>query len=74
MIEISDEAAGTLCGEGQRVTPKVPLESQDGEGSHARPDHAEGGFSTSQTGVEEAQTGDHDHDHGRGHDDVGLIA
>lgn len=74
MIEITDEAAGALGGEGEGVAPEVPLKGDDGEGSHAGPDHAEGGFSTSQTGVEETQTGYHDHDHGRGHKNVGLIS
>ena len=74
MIEITDEAAGALGGECKGITPKVPLEGDDGERSHASPDHAEGGFSTSETGVEKTQTGYHDHYHGRGHNDVGLIS
>ncbi len=74
MIEITDEAARALGGEGERVAPEIPLEGDDGEGSHAGPDHAEGRFSTRQTGVEETQTRYHDDDHGRGHDDVGLIS
>ncbi|KAL8863976.1 MAG: hypothetical protein Q9198_010190 [Flavoplaca austrocitrina] len=57
MIQITDEAAGALGGEGEGITPKVPLEGDDGERSHASPDHAEGGFSTSETGVEKTQTG-----------------
>ncbi len=74
MVEITDEAAGALSRECERVTPEVPLKGDDGEGSHTGPDHAEGRFSTSQTGVEETQTRYHDDDHGRGHENVGLIS
>lgn len=72
LVEVSDEAVcrGT---ESERVSPEVPLEGNDGGGKHAGPDEGEGGLSASKTGVEECETGNHDHHHGRGHEDVGLI-
>lgn len=73
LVEVADEA---VCGgtKGERVTPEVPLESDDGGGEHAGPDEGEGRLSAGQTRVEESQTWDHDHDHGRSHEDEGLVA
>ena len=74
MMQITDEATRGRRGKRQRVAPEIPLEGDDGKGTHARPDHAEGGLPPCQTGVEETEAGNHDEDHGRGHDDVGLVA
>ena len=73
-MQIADEATGGGGGEGKRIAPEIPLEGDDGEGTHARPDHAEGRLPPRQTRVEETEAGNHDEDHGRGHDDVGLVA
>ena len=73
MLKIADEA---VCGsrrESQRVSPEIPLEGDDGGREHTGPDEGEGGLSASETGVEESETGNHDHDHGRGHENVGLV-
>ena len=64
MLEIANEAAGALSGKGKRVAPKIPLEGDDGETSHADPDHGEGRLSSGQAGIEEAQAWYHDDDHG----------
>lgn len=74
MLQVADEAVGGRFGKGEGVAPKVPLKGNDGKGCHTGPNQAEGRLSSSQAGVEEAEAGDHDDDHGRGHDDVGLIA
>lgn len=74
MVQVADEPVGCLCREGERITPEVPLKGDDADGPHTCPNHAQGGFSAGQAGIEEAQTRHHDHDHGRGHDDVGLIS
>jgi hypothetical protein len=50
------------------------LEGDDGGREHASPDQGQCRLSASKTRVEEGQTGNHDHDHGRGHEDVGLVA
>lgn len=41
VVEITDEAVGSLSGEGERITPEVPLKGDDGEGCHTGPNHAE---------------------------------
>ena len=73
MLEISDKAARSLCGESQRITPEIPLEGDYRERTHARPDHAQSRLSSCKTRVEEAQTWYHDHHHGRSHNDVSLV-
>lgn len=73
MAEIPNVAAGTACAKGERITPEIPLEGDDGAGEHAGPDQREGRFPARETRVEEAETRYHDQHHGRGHDDVGLI-
>ena len=73
MVQVTDVAVGGAGGKGEGVTPEVPLEGDDGKGGHTGPDHAEGGLSTGETGVEETEAGDHTHDHGGGDDDIGLI-
>lgn len=74
VVQVSDKPVGCGWREGEGVTPEVPLKRHDRQRAHACPDHAQGGFSAGQTGVEEAQARNHDQDHGRGHDDVGLVA
>ncbi len=74
LAQIADEGVAGVGAEGERVAPEVPLEGDDGHGEHAGPDHAQGRLSAGETGVEKAQTGHHDQDHGRGDDDVGLVA
>jgi hypothetical protein len=71
-IEVANEAAGSRT-ESKRVSPEIPLEGDDRSREHTRPNQGQGGLSASKTGVEEGQTGNHDHDHGRGHNDVGLV-
>jgi hypothetical protein len=71
-VEVANEATGSRA-ESKRVSPEVPLEGDNGGREHARPDQGKGGLSASKARVEEGQTGNHDHDHGRGHDDVGLV-
>lgn len=73
MIEIANETAFPLGREGQRVSPEIPLEGDDGEGAHADKDHAQGGLPSCQARVQKAQARDHDHHHGRCHDDERLI-
>lgn len=72
LIEISDE---TIRGraEGERVAPEVPLECNDRCGEHAGPDERKSRLSAGETRVEESEAGNHDHDHGRGHENVGLV-
>lgn len=41
VLEVTNEAICGLGGEGERVTPEIPLKGDDGEGSHAGPDHTE---------------------------------
>lgn len=72
LIEVADEAVGRRT-KSQRVAPEVPLESDDGCGEHADPDEGERGLSARKTRVEERETRHHDHDHGRGHENVGLV-
>ena len=74
MMQVTDEAIRRRGREGKRIAPEIPLEGDDGEGAHAGPDHAKGGLSPRQARVEETEAGNHDEDHGRGHDDVGLVA
>ena len=71
-VEVADESACTGA-ESERISPEVPLESDDRGGKHTRPDEGQSGLSARETGVEEGQTRNHDHDHGRGHDDEGLV-
>lgn len=73
-MQVPDEAVGGGGRKGQREAPKIPLKGDDGHGAHTGPDHAEGRLATGQTRVEKSQTGHHDQHHGRGHDDVGLVA
>ena len=72
LVEVADEA---VCrgAERERVTPEVPLEGDDGGREHTRPNQGQSGLSARKTRVEEGQTGNHDHDHGRGHENVGLV-
>jgi len=72
LVEVANE---TVCrgAEGKRVSPEIPLEGNDRGREHAGPDKGEGGLSSSKTGVEKSEARYHDHDHGRGHEDVGLI-
>lgn len=49
------------------------MEGDDGHGAHTGPDHAEGGLSTCEARVQEAQAGHHDQHHSGGHDDVCLV-
>lgn len=74
MIEISDESIRRLSRKSQRVSPEIPLEGDDAEGAHARDDHTQRRFSSSQTRVQEAEAWHHDHHHGRGHNDVGRVS
>ncbi|KFY28677.1 hypothetical protein V493_02810 [Pseudogymnoascus sp. VKM F-4281 (FW-2241)] len=74
MREVANEARASRLAKGERVAPKVPLEDDDGEGAHAGPDHGESGLAARETGVEEAEAGNHEEDHARGHDDEGLVA
>lgn len=74
MIQISDESIRRLRRKGQGVAPEVPLKGDDAERAHARDDHTQGGFSSSETRVQEAQAWHHDHHHGRGHNDVRRVA
>lgn len=73
MVEVTDETACACTAEGQRVTPKVPLEHDDAEGHHADPYEGQGRLSSSETGVEERDTGYHNQHHARGHDDERLV-
>lgn len=61
VLEVTDERAGTV-GKGEGVAPEEPLEGYDGEGHHAKVDHAERILAAEQTRVEETDTGDHDPD------------
>ena len=74
MLEIANKAIGPRVGERERIAPEVPLEGNDGEGSHTRPDHTQGRFPACETRVEKAEAGYHEQHHGRGHNDVGLIS
>ena len=74
MLEITNEAAEAGGRESQRIAPKVPLEGDDGNRHEAAPEHRQRRLSTRETRVEETQTRYHDYDHGRGHDNVGLVA
>lgn len=73
-LEIANKAIGCVLAESQGVAPEVPLESDDGEGSHASPDHAQRRLSSCKTRVEEAETWYHDKHHCRGDNDVCLIS
>ena len=73
VAQITDVSVGRGRREGEGVAPEVPLESDDGQRSHTGSDHAQGGLSTGETRVEETQARNHDHDHGGGHNDVGLV-
>ena len=74
MLQVADEMARPLRGEGEGVAPEVPLEGDDGDGAHADHDHGQSRFPPGQPRVEEPQARYHDHHHGRGHDDVGLVS
>ena len=74
LLQVAYETVGCVLAERQRVSPEVPLKRDDGERAHAGPDKGQGRFSSCQTGIEEAQTRHHDQHHGRGDDDVGLVA
>lgn len=73
MLQIPDEAVGSTRGEGQRVSPKVPLERHDERGSNTGPDQRQSRLASCQAGVEESQTRDHDQHHRRSDDDVALV-
>ncbi len=53
VVQVADEAVGGGRAEGERVTPKVPLEHDDAEGHHAHPDHGQGRLSAGEARVEE---------------------
>lgn len=74
MLQVANKAVRGGLGKGERVPPEIPLEHYDGAGAHTGPDHREGGLAACETGVEEAETGDHEHDHGGGDEDIGLVA
>jgi hypothetical protein len=71
-VEVANKATCTRA-ESKRISPEVPLESDDRGRKHTRPDEGQSGLSARKTRIEEGQTGNHDHDHGRGHEDVGLV-
>jgi hypothetical protein len=71
-VEVANKATCTGA-ESKRISPEVPLESDDRGRKHTRPDEGQSGLSARKTRIEEGQTGNHDHDHGRGHEDVGLV-
>lgn len=73
VLEITDEGVAGRLGEGERVTPEIPLEDDDGEGHHDDPEHGEGGFSAGETRVEKGDAGDHEEDEAGGDDDECLI-
>lgn len=72
LVEVANKSVRAGA-KGKRVSPEVPLEGDDRRGEHTRPDEREGRFSARKTRVEESQTRNHDHDHGRSHENVGLI-
>ena len=74
MMQITDKATRSCRRESERIPPEIPLEGDDGEGAHARPDHTQRRLSPCEPRIEESETGNHDEDHGRGDDDVGLVA
>ena len=74
MLKVADKAVCGGLGKSEGIAPEIPLEHYDGTRSHAGPDHAEGRLAAGEAGVEESQAGDHEHDHGGGDEDVGLVA
>lgn len=62
VLEVADEGVAGRLAEGERVSPEIPLKDDDGEGHHDDPEHREGRLSSSETGVEEGDAGNHDQD------------
>lgn len=60
-------------GEGERVTPEEPLETDDRYTHHGQPDEGEGGLAAGEARVEEADAGNHEKDEGGGGDDPGKV-
>lgn len=53
-VEISNEAVSGGTAECKRISPEVPLESDDGAGEHACPDEREGRLPSCKAGVKES--------------------
>jgi hypothetical protein len=73
VVKVADERVVGGCREGEGETPEVPLEDDDREGHHDDPEHGESRFSSSKTGVEKGDTGDHKKDETGRDDDEGLV-
>lgn len=73
VLKITHERVVGSCGEGERETPEIPLEDDDGERHHDNPEHGESRLSSSKTGVEKGDTGNHDKDETGREDDEGLV-
>jgi hypothetical protein len=63
MRQITDEPTRATIAEGQRISPKIPLEDNDRERTHTRPDHGEGRLSPRKARVEKSEAGNHEEDH-----------
>lgn len=74
LLQVANETIRSVLAEGQRITPKVPLEGDDGTGEHAHPDHRQSRLSARKTRIQETQTRYHDQHHGRCYNDVRLIS
>lgn len=73
MLQVPNESIRSRRTKSQRISPKVPLEDDYGEGTHTSPDHGKCGLSTRETRVEEAETGGHEKDHTCWYDDECLV-
>lgn len=74
VVEVADESVGGAGGEGERVTPEVPLEDDHGVGSDYGPEKGESALSSCEASVEEPETGDHEEDECAADQDEGYIS
>jgi hypothetical protein len=72
-LEISNVSICRILAECQRVSPEIPLEGDDGQRHHTRPDQRQGRLSAGETRVEETKTRHHYQHHRGRDDDVGLV-
>jgi hypothetical protein len=73
LTEVTDVCAASLT-EGERETPKEPLERDHGKDHHGKPNHGEGVLAAEEARVEEADAGDHDPDECGGGEDPCYVA
>ena len=68
VFQVADKRRGGV-GEGERVAPEEPLERSDGDTAHREEEHRQGVLPSQETGIQQADTGNHDPNERHGRDD-----